>query len=576
MAGDGIIPGNNGRDYMLRRLIRRAYLTGRELDFSRPFLSELVPIVARVYRDVYPELTARESTIATLLQREEERFAATIESGIGRLEDLMDDASTRGAKTLPGAEVFRLYETFGFPRELTSEMLEPRGLSFDENEFAAAAKRHSKISGVAVGEYETRSFGDLQTEFVGYENVSGDARVLAAQNEGEEVLLVLDATPFYAESGGQIGDIGTLSGDGFRARVLDTQKQGKAFVHRAKIEAGEAREGLLVRAEIDAERRRAIERAHSATHLLHAALRKHLGAHVEQRGSLVEPDRLRFDFVHFGPISAEEIAQIEDTMNAEILRSDAIEIKVTTLDEARKAGAMALFGEKYGDAVRTVRMGDFSLELCGGTHLPTTSAAGICRIVSESGVGANLRRIEALTGKLALQHDRTQSEQLRETARVLAARPEAAATAAERLRAKLRDTEKQLQAAQQKMAGGALDELLNNVTPVNGLQMAAARAPQNTGADALRDLADRLNDKLNGVVVLVSENDGKVAWAVKASKDAVARGVNAGSLVRELAKITGGGGGGRPDFAQAGGKDAAKIDEALAQAGELLAAQVGA
>jgi alanyl-tRNA synthetase len=331
---------------------------------------------------------------------------------------------------------------------------------------------------------------------------------------------------------------------------------------------------MTVQATVDGDRRHAIMRAHSTTHLLHAALREHLGKHVEQRGSMVEGDRLRFDFVHFGPITRDEMTLIEDTVNNYILRSAPVEITYTDINEAKAQGAMALFGEKYGDIVRTVRMGDFSLELCGGTHLPITSAAGVCRIVNESGVGANLRRIEALTGALALRHDRAQAERLRETAQVLGSQPENVPGAAEKLRGRVRELEKQLQQAQQKMAGASVDEVLQNAADINGVPFAATRAPQGLNANALRELADRLSDKLNGVVVLAGESDGKVLWAVKATKSAVERGAHAGNLVRELAKLTGGGGGGRPDFAQAGGKDLSKVDEALAQATQLMTAQL--
>ncbi len=325
---------------------------------------------------------------------------------------------------------------------------------------------------------------------------------------------------------------------------------------------------------MDVERRRAIERAHSATHLLHAALRLHLGDHVQQRGSLVAPDRLRFDFVHNAPMSDDEIRLVEDTVNQEILRSTPVEIAQKTLAEAKAMGAMALFGEKYGDVVRTVKMGDFSLELCGGTHLQSTSAAGLCRIVSEGGVSANIRRIEAYTGTMALTHDRDTETRLRATAHILGTQPDNVYHAAEKMRNRVRELERQLQQAQQKMASASAGDLLSGAVEVNGIKLLATRAPQGLNADALRNLADQLAQKSNGVVVLGAEADGKVLWAVKAAPDAVKAGAHAGNLVRELAKITGGGGGGRPDFAQAGGKDAAKIDEALQQAAEVLSGQI--
>jgi alanyl-tRNA synthetase len=570
MAGDGIVPGNSGRDYMLRRLIRRAFLFGRQLGYYQPFVYRLAPIIAQGYGDVYPEVRERETLISDLIRREEERFNQTIESGMNRLEDLLENLRAKNETVVPGAEVFRLYETFGFPPEMTEEVARENGLEIDEAGFAAAAEAHSKISGSAVGEYESRAFGHQETEFVGYDATSCDAKIVAVS--GSQV--VLDRTPFYAESGGQVGDEGEIVGENFRARVLDTQKQGRAWVHEIEILEGEIFEGQNVRAIVDVMRRQAIERAHSATHLLHAALRKHLGKHVEQRGSLVESDRLRFDFVHFAPITSEELERIEDTVNAEVLASIPVEVRVMSLEEAKAEGAMALFGEKYGEVVRTVRMGEFSLELCGGTHLQSTAEAGLCRIVSESGVGANLRRIEALTGAAALRHNRTLENTLKATAGVLGARPNAIESAAEKLKNRVQELEKQLQAAQQKLASSSSEELLQNAVEIHGVRFASGRAPQGLNAGALRELADKLAQKLDGVIVLATEDNDKVLWAVKASKTAVEKGAHAGNLVRELAKITGGGGGGRPDFAQAGGKETGKIGDALQQASELFAAQI--
>ncbi|HEX8463653.1 MAG TPA: alanine--tRNA ligase-related protein, partial [Abditibacterium sp.] len=610
MAADGITPGNTGRDYMMRRFIRRAYLTGRALGLDKPFLHRIVPIVEQSYGATYPELGARRDIISDLIRREEERFGVTIESGMNRLDDLIDDAKSKGKSSLSGAEVFSLYSSQGFPPELTSDILQDAGLSFDEEEFQIAAEKHSEISGSAVGEYQKREFAGLETEFLGYETTRADAKIVALRvgggagltppsNRGEassspEVAategnttnetnlqrleggvspaltkLVLDRSPFYAESGGQTGDVGEIVGENGRAVVLDTKKEGKTWVHLAQIE-GELREGDAVTAIVDSSRRRAVERAHSSTHLLHASLREHLGKHVEQRGSSVEADRLRFDFVHFAPISPDDLLRVENTVNQEILKSEAINIEVKPIAEARAMGAMALFGEKYGDEVRTVKMGDFSLELCGGTHLPVTSAAGLFRIVSEGGVGANVRRVEALTGVAALEYDRAQAEKLREIALEIGARPENALAAAEKLKNRVRDLEKQLADAQKKLSGGAADEILSGASEIKSIRFASGRAPQGVSGNALRDLADSLAQKLDGVVVLAVENEGKVTWAVKASKAAVEAGAHAGNIVKGLAQITGGGGGGRPDFAQAGGKDASKIDEALGKVGDLI------
>ncbi|HEX9998278.1 MAG TPA: alanine--tRNA ligase, partial [Abditibacterium sp.] len=565
LASDGVTPGNQGRDYMLRRFIRRAYLNGRTLGLDKPFLHRLVPVVEQGYGAIYPELTERRDIISDLILREEERFGVTIESGMNRLDDLIADAKSKNRTQLSGAEVFSLYSSQGFPPELTADILADNGLSFDQNEFQNASESHSKISGSAVGEYQKREFDGLETKFLGYEATTSDAKIVAIRGDK----IVLDQSPFYAESGGQSGDTGEIVGENGRAQILDTKKEGKTWVHFAQIE-GELREGDAVTATVNSSRRRAIERAHSSTHLLHASLRQHLGKHVEQRGSLVEGDRLRFDFVHFSPISAEELETIEKTVNAEILASLPVEIAEKTLAEAKAMGAMALFGEKYGETVRTVKMGDFSLELCGGTHLPTTSAAGLLRIVSEGGVGANVRRIEALTGTAALEHDREQAQKLREIAAQLGARPENALASAQKLASRNRELEKQLAEMQRQLSGGAADEILAGASEIKGFQFVASRAPEGLSADALRELADKLADKLDGVVVLASENGGKVSWAVKASKSAVGKGAHAGNLVKQLAQITGGGGGGRPDFAFAGGKDVSKIDEAINQAAALV------
>ena len=565
LAADGVTPGSNGRDYMLRRFIRRAFLNGRNLGLDKPFLYRLIPTVVQSYGDVYPELRERESIISGLIEKEEERFENTIEAGIGRLEDIVSSLQSRGETQIAGEEVFRLYETYGFPRELTQDIAAEAGMSIDDEGYARAAEKHSATSGTVVGEYEATQFGGEPTEFVGYFETRADAKIVALR-DGQ---IVLDRTPFYAESGGQIGDQGELVGPNGRARVTDTQKSGKTWVHSVEIE-GALNEGEMVTAIVDVTRRRAIERAHSATHLLHAALREHLGDHVQQRGSLVEGDRLRFDFVHFEPMKPEEILLVENTVSEEILNSTPVEIAEKTLVEAKAMGAMALFGEKYGETVRTVRMGDFSLELCGGTHLPTTSAAGTFRILSETGVSANVRRIEALTGLRALDYDRQQAQKLRDVAAQLGARAENVVPAAEKLAARVRELERELSAAQRKLAGGATDEILNGASESNGIPFVASRAPQGLDKNSLRELADTLADKLDGVVILALENEGKVVWAVKASKSAVGAGAHAGNIVKALAQITGGGGGGRPDFAQAGGKDASKIDEALAAVAGLI------
>jgi len=573
LAGDGITPGNTGRDYMLRRLIRRAFLQGRQLGYAKPFLHRLVPTIVRLYGETYSELPERQDIITDLIRREEERFESTIEGGMTRLEDLLDDLKKKDQKVLSGAEAFHLYETFGFPIELTQELAAEQNIDINQEEYHAAAEQHSKISGSGVGQYEKREFGQLESTFVGYDELACDATIQAIRTNDDGTLqVVLEPTPFYAESGGQVGDTGELTADGLRAQVLDVHKQGKTWVHAVNVLEGKLEEGQTVHAAVDAVRRQAIARAHSATHLLQASLRQHLGKHVEQRGSLVEADRLRFDFVHFEAIDEAQLRQIEETINQEVLQSRPVEIVQKSLAEARAEGVMALFGEKYGDVVRTVRMGDFSYELCGGTHLQNTSQAGVLRIVSEGGVGANIRRLEALTGMAAWEYDQEQAEQLRGAAQALGGTTGNVTTTAEKLRHRVRDLEKQIHELQRQMAGDTAEQLLSEAVEVKGVKILSSRAPQGLDAASLRELADRLAQKLDGVVALAGEVNGKVLWAVKVSPSALKAGAHAGNIVRELAKITGGGGGGRPDFAQAGGKDVSKIDDALKQVPGLVEA----
>ncbi len=576
LCADGVIPGSAGRDYMLRRFIRRADLMGRSLGLNQPFLHRLVPVVQQSYGAVYPELLERADTIAEAIRREEEAFGQTLESGMGRLEDLIESAKAKNERVVSGREVFNLYQSKGFPPELTQDLLEQDGLSYDVESFEQARESHRSASGTSVGEYGKRRFsGVSNTQFVGYNETTREAEIEAfilREGGDNRFDVVFSPSPFYAESGGQVGDTGELWSENSElfARVLNTQKEGQVWIHTVEIERGQLEEGLKITARVDTSRRRAIERAHSTTHLLHAALRKHLGNHVQQRGSLVRDDYLRFDFVQPTAVSPDDLRAVEQTVNEEILASLPVEIAEKSLAEAKSLGAMAFFEEKYGDVVRTVKMGDFSLELCGGTHLPTTSAAGLFRISGESGVAANVRRIEALTGLAALEHDRSVEQELKTLALELGARPENALASAQKLQGRVKELERQLAGAQRQLSSGAAESLLESAVEVKGFRFASGRAPQGVSGEALRELADKLAQKLDGVVALVSEEGGKIVWAVKATKSAVEKGAHAGNLVKQLAQLTGGNGGGRPDFAQAGGKDAGKIDEALARAKELV------
>jgi len=569
---DGVVPSNEGRGYVLRRIMRRAIRHGYKLGQAKPFFHTLVAPLEAEMGEAYPELATRRGQIERVLLQEEKRFAETLGNGMQMLEEAV--AGLAGTE-IPGAAVFKLYDTYGFPVDLTADIARERGLTVDMAGFEREMERQRERARAASkfgADYSRTIDVDAVTDFSGYERTEqhratvtalfrGDESVDKLQ-AGEEGIVVLDHTPFYAESGGQVGDTGELSGDGVRFAVADTQKRGEAHLHVGRMEQGTLEVGGELRARVDAERRAAIVLNHSATHLLHAALREALGEHVAQKGSLVAPERLRFDFSHSQPVAAEELERIEDRVNAEIRRNVAADVRHMDYDEAIAAGAMALFGEKYGDRVRVMRFGDFSTELCGGTHVARTGDIGLFKIVSESGIAAGIRRIEAVTGARALAYVRAEERRLGEIAGLVKAGREDAVDRVRQLAERARGLERDLTALRQKLASGGGADLESRAVSVAGRKVLAARL-EGADAKALRSAVDQLKQKLgSAAIVLGAVDGGKVRLAAGVTDD-LKKSLPAGVLVNSVAEQVGGRGGGRPDFAQAGGSEPDKLDAAL-------------
>ena len=579
---DGVLPGNEGRGYVLRRIIRRAIRHGKKLGTDELFFHKLVAPLAKEMGDAYPELIAAKAHVEKVLQKEEWRFAETLDQGMEMLDAAI--ANLKG-KLIPGEVIFKLYDTYGFPVDLTADIARERGLSIDDKGFEFAMDRQrdraraaSKFGAAAGDTLKT----DVETEFLGYDGTDGSSEIVSLYKDGiaVEVLsageagaALLSATPFYAESGGQIGDTGILVSDGKLFAVDDTQKSGKANVHFGSVEQGELRVGDGVTAVVDADRRQAIRLNHTATHLMHAALRQVLGDHVTQKGSLVAPDRLRFDFSHYEGVSKEQLQTIEDLVNDEIRKNSASDTKLMSYDDAIASGAMALFGEKYGDKVRVLRVGDFSVELCGGTHVDRTGDIGVFKITSEGGVASGVRRIEAVTGKGAMEWIAATQQTLENLAGALRSQPDQAAAKVEQLIKRNKELEKELAAAKQALVAGKGSDPFGDVREIGGVKVLAARMD---GADAktLRDAVDRYKDQLGSAVVVLGSVEGaKVHLAAGVSKDNIGK-IKAGDLIKPVAEQVGGKGGGRPDFAQAGGTDTGALDQALESVGPWVAARL--
>jgi alanyl-tRNA synthetase len=580
---DGVLPGNEGRGYVLRRIIRRAIRHGKKLGTDGLFFHKLVAPLAKEMGGAYPELLKAQAHVEKVLKKEEQRFAETLDQGMEILESAIADL--KGSE-LPGDVVFKLYDTYGFPVDLTADIARERELSVDEKGFEVAmeqqrdrARAASKFGAAGSDSLKT----DAETEFLGYAGTEASSTILslhkggkavASLAVGEEGAVILSATPFYAESGGQIGDKGILVSDGKLFNVADTQKSGKANVHYGTVEQGELKVGDDMDAIVDADRRQAIRLNHSATHLMHAAMQQVLGDHVTQKGSLVAPDRLRFDFSHYEAVTAEQIQEIEDLVNAEIRKNAPAETNLMSYDDAIESGATALFGEKYGDKVRVLKLGESSVELCGGTHVDRTGDIGVFKITSEGGVASGVRRIEAVTGSGAMAWIDQNQLTLGTLAGLLRSQPDQAAAKVEQLLKRSKDLEKELAAAKQALISGKGTDHSDSVQEIAGIKLLVSRMD---GADAktLRDAVDRFKDKLqSAIVVLGSVDGGKVHLAAGVTKDNTDK-IRAGDLIKPVAEQIGGKGGGRPDFAQAGGTDSAALDRALESVAEWVAEQLG-
>ena len=589
MISDGIIPSNEGRGYVLRRLIRRAARHGKLIGIEGAFLSILADTVISQNAAGYPELNEKQELIKKVISFEEAAFAKTIDQGLAILSSL----TNRGGK-LSGDDAFKLYDTYGFPLDLTKDILAENDMTLDEERFNELmqqqrdkARNARKSADAESWKSDGIAFENIAaTEFVGYGSDSCEATVLdivvdgehkAAASENESVIIVLDKTPFYAESGGQVGDTGEISGEGFKISVLDTKKTADGiFTHYGKIVNGNVIISARASAKIDAVRRNAIRRSHTAAHLLQAALRVVLGTHVEQAGSMVSDTVTRFDFTHFSALTAEEIEKVEQIVNAVILEALDVDNREMPINDAKKLGAMALFGEKYGDTVRVVKIEDESVEFCGGTHVSNTGKIGAFKIVSESSVAAGVRRIEAVTGFNVLRLIADKQSLINETAATLKVGNAAELSKrASAVMAELKEKEKALEALEAKLALGKLDEILKNKTVIGELDVICAEI-KNSSADEIRSICEKVkNDNEKAIIVLAASASDKLTFCAAAGKSAVAGGIKAGEIVSAVAKITGGNGGGRPDIAMAGGKDASKLNEALAVVGDIVAKKIG-
>lgn len=594
LVSDGVMPSNEGRGYVLRRLIRRAARHGRMLGIDGVFLAKLSETVINESKDGYPELDEKKDFIFKVLTQEEESFNKTIDQGLAILGEMMTEMEHRGAKTLSGENTFKLYDTFGFPVDLTQEILEEKGFTYDEAGFNACmeeqrtrarnARKVTNYMGADASVFEQVS-PDITTEFVGYDQLSCYAKVTVlatatedepgktvsaladAIAEGEHGTIVVDVTPFYATMGGQQGDKGVIETQDGRFIVEDTVKLvGNKYGHVGHMESGMIRVGDTVTLSVDERLRSQVCRNHSATHLLQKALREVLGTHVEQAGSYQDSERTRFDFSHFAAMTPEELKKVEDMVNAKIAEGIPVQTDVMTVDEAKKTGAMALFGEKYGEKVRVVSMGEFSKEFCGGTHVKNTADITAFKIISENGVAAGVRRIEALTGDNVFAYYHRLEEELEAAARVVKSTPANLAERLEHLMAEMKALQSENESLKSKAAKNALGDVMDQVVTVKGVKLLAASV---SGVDmnGLRDLGDQLKGKLGeGVVVLASDSEGKVNLVAMATDGAMKQGAHAGNLIKAIAGLVGGGGGGRPNMAQAGGKNPAGIKDAIAAA----------
>ena len=574
MIGDGILPSNEGRGYVLRRILRRAVRFGRVLGIEEAFLADLVDIVIDMYKEAYPELAERKELIKTVIATEEAQFSATLAQGLELLNAMIEDVD--GTGVLAGEKVFKLYDTFGFPVELTEEIVQEHGMTIDHDGFDKEMKAQQERARAARAKVSAKvatpdTTGLDQSALVKDENAVNARVVLigidgAAVERAEKdtaITIILDKTPFHAEGGGQIGDTGYITGPSGKAEVTDTKSLANGLTYMiAIVTEGSLAKGDEVGITVDKVRNLDIARNHTATHLLQAALRKVLGTHVNQAGSLVTPERLRFDFTHFSPMTNEELAEVEKEVNRQIMKNVDLEIEEMPVDDAIKKGAMALFGEKYGDIVRVVNVPGFSCELCGGSHVPNTSVIGSFRIVGESGTGTGIRRIEAVTGKAAHERAVADAVLLQEAATLLKSKEADIPAKIEQLLTALKEAEREVAQLSHKLATSSLDDILAAKEEIHGVSVTAASVTVDS-AEGLRDMADMVLDKVGGIVLLGAVQGDKVSFVCKVDKELTKQGYHAGKIVKAAAVAAGGGGGGRPDMAQAGGKDPQKLEEAL-------------
>jgi len=589
--GDGVLPGNEGRAYVVRRLIRRAVADAWNFGLREPLIHELVPLLVNTMGHVYPEIAERRENIAKIIKGEEERFIDTIEQGWRELQKRINKLKASGAKLMPGEEAFFLADTLGFPLEFTESILKEHGLAVDRERFEAEMERQrsrSKAGSVIADSIfdggplsKVKDFAP-ETEFTGYETLNGDAAVLAVIRdadlvdsvEGGKATLILDRTPFYGEAGGQVGDTGTVEADGLEARITDTKKVEGYILHEVEIVKGRVSKGQAVTARVDADRRNAIRRNHTVTHILHHALRSVLGKHVEQSGSLVAPDRLRFDFTHFSALEPEQLEKAARMVNQLIMRDDPVRTDEMSLKEARAAGAIALFGEKYGETVRVVKIGDYSMECCGGTHVERTGQIGFFKILSEQSVAAGIRRIEAVTGTAALDIVTERDRLLRGVSEFLKTPPDGILGRLHELSRELKDARKEIERLRKGEARETLADVFAAADDVKGTKV-VARVMQDTSVDGLRSMADALRKTAPSVaVVLGTVTKGKPVIITALTRDLVERGLHAGEICGEAARKMGGGGGGKPHMAQAGGRNAEALGDAVEAAKQLIASRL--
>lgn len=593
MVGDGILPSNEGRGYVLRRLLRRAARHGKLLGIKGNFLSRLVDKVIEISGEAYPELKEREEYIKKIITLEEDRFQQTIDQGIEILGSYITEMKKNNETVLTGEKAFKLYDTYGFPLDLTKEILEDDGMKVDEESFNSEMDKQRERARMAredmkeVG-WETDALSTIadkiNTNFVGYDKFEVNCNILAIIKDGElvsqaqaesEINLVIDETPFYPSGGGQIGDIGVISGESFKVIVSDCRKGvNDLIIHTGKIVEGTINTDMKAKAKIDIDNRMNAARNHTATHLLHKALKDILGGHVEQAGSLVTPERLRFDFTHFEALSAEEINKIESLVNKRIFEALEVNAFKTTLNKAKELGAAALFGEKYGEVVRMIAIGEYSKELCGGTHVRNSSEIGMFKILGESGVAAGVRRIEAITGKKVYEYIVGMDERLKTISNMVKSTPRDIELKLETMQEEIKNLKSENEHLKNKLAASSMDDILNSVIDIQGINVIIYKIT-NLDMNSLRSFGDKLKDRLgSGLIVLASEYEGKVNLIAMATDDVIQKGIHAGNIIKEVARKADGGGGGRSNMAQAGAKSPSKIDEALSIVKDIVSKQI--